>query len=111
MKCFAIIGVCLVGLTLAGCYQWPSETQLYRIATDALRQQPGFPADAVIAPVTNATVSIGRSAAWFEIPYQYTDATGRKAAGSHTVTLRYMAHDWEVDRVYPTPVFTNAPPK
>ena len=96
--------VCLVfsASLLVGCtFQIPSNRCIYKLACKALKEVPGIPEDATPAPIDEARVSVGKSAAWVELPYDTVDASGEKIRDAHVIWFKRIARTWTVDRTVP----------
>jgi hypothetical protein len=98
--------VLLLTIFLAGCggVKFPTEASLYRTACEELTKEGNLPANAKPLPRAEASFFIGKSGACLVIPYEGGDAA---EGGSYTVWMKNMAHDWQVDRVYPTPTYNS----
>lgn len=107
---------CLLALLMlvAGCkaggWQIPSERFIYDLACEKLHEEKAVPAGARPAPIEEAKIGLGKSAASVDLPYAYTDAAGRPVRGSQTFWIKRVARTWTVDRSHPTAVYTNSTP-
>lgn len=97
----------VVIILLAGCggCRSQSERAMYKLACEAVRTDPHLPRNAVLHPMKTAKFYIGKNAACVQLTYEFiNESGGRRTAGSYTVWLKNMAHSWQVDRCFPTPV-------
>lgn len=99
----AVLLVVAVVLTGCGEIKFPPQRSIYKLACKAVRADTNFPPDAVLHPMADAELYIGKNAACVKLPYDYVNASGKTVTVSCTVWLKNMAHSWEVDRLYPTP--------
>jgi hypothetical protein len=111
MKIRIVIAFCLVALVGSGCggSLSPQKREIFGTALRAVKADAGFPKDAKPAGMGESTVQVLKSGARVDIPYAYTDASGKTAQGSYTVWLKNFHHSWQVDRCAPTPTYPDKP--
>jgi len=90
-------------ILLAGCGS-QSECAMYKLACEAVRTNPHLPRNAVLHPMKTAKFYIGKNAVCVQLTYEFINESGKTDMGSYTVWLKDMAHSWQVDRCFPTPV-------
>lgn len=112
MKTACLVAACLVaaGCNGSGGWQIPSQRYIYNLACENLHAEKSVPADARPAPMEEAKVGVGKNAASVDLPYTFTDASGRPASGSHTFWIKRVARTWTIERTHPTAVYTDTPP-
>ena len=98
--------VLVLAVLLTGCGYMPSERAVYHKACEAVRSNPGLPADAAPVSIDEAELHVAKNAAIVELPYYYTDESGERVRGSHRVWLKRIARRWEIDRSIPTPGYS-----
>jgi len=99
-----IVGFTLAALLLAGCTsQIPSDRYIYRRACRALKDAESVPEGAVPVPIEQARVSVGKNAAWVELPYTCAGAAGGTAGGVQIIRFKRVARTWTVERTFPRP--------
>ena len=53
----------------------------------------------------SAKISVGKSAAWVELPYSAVTESGARTNGIHIVWLKRVARTWTVERTTPRSEF------
>lgn len=83
-----------------------SNQHLYETAVAAVKADSALPDQAEILPKKHAEFYIGKSAGCVLIAYDVTDALGAKRKESHTVWLKRIGTRWEIDRLFPSPLYS-----
>jgi hypothetical protein len=106
-----VLALILTSFFLVGCdaISYPPERMVYKPAYAAVKSAQDLPAGAVVDPQHNAKLYIAKNAAQVEMPYEYTDASGKKVTKIYLVYLKRVNRRWELDRGFPLPTYTNNP--
>jgi hypothetical protein len=106
-RTMAGLGVATV-LSVAGSGCAPmSDAHLYEIAVPAVEAEATLPEGAVALPREQAEFYVGKNAACVIVPHALADRDG-EAVARHTVWLKRIGTRWELDRLFPTPVYPPA---
>ena len=90
-------------LGVAGCAPM-SKQHVYEIAAAAVKSDSAFPAEAEILPKKHAEFFMGKNAGCVVIAYD-----GGEGVRRHTVWLKRIGTRWEIDRMFPTPIYPVPP--
>ena len=97
--------VCLIfmALLMTGCSgcQHPSEKYIYKLACRALEEAPELTGKIEPGDRSQARISVGKSAAWVELPYSAETESGARSRGVHIVWFKRVARTWTVDQTFP----------
>jgi hypothetical protein len=98
-----VFGVLALALCLAGGCRMPSERAVYRVAVDAVREQPGFTDALRPASIGKAGIFVNKNAACVELPVLHREDT--RVAAVYVVWCKRVARRWELDRIAPKPSY------
>jgi hypothetical protein len=68
---------------------------MYRTARKAAMENPDFPEDAEIDPMSEAQIAVGKNAARVDLSYRVPSAAGETTAKTYTVWIKRVARRWE----------------
>jgi len=101
--------LCLIAMALlmTGCRgcQHPSNQYIYKRACLALEDVPGLTGKIKPGAMEQARVSVGKNAAWVELPYSAETASGATTNGVRVIWFKRVARTWTVDQSVPRSEF------
>jgi hypothetical protein len=94
-----VVIVILLALLVTGCAE--GERAVRKKAVAEVENHPELPEGATIDR-SEVTIHLGQSAAYADVPYEYTDESGRTVDESYTVWMKRIAVRWEIDTIRKT---------